>query len=112
MSMEWRGDRIIAKVADERRKALKKAAEMVLTKAQQVAPVDTGELVRSATINYTENGDHAELSFNTAYAHRQHEDLSYTHPQGQAKYLEQPLRENADAVLKSVGQAVARGFKG
>jgi hypothetical protein len=39
------------------------------------------------------DGVTAECGFNTVYAARQHEELEFSHDQGEAKYLENALRE-------------------
>ena len=110
--MEWFGDKIVASVDMRLKKELVVAAEMVLTKSKEQTPHDTGALVGSAHRKTLNGGKTQELSFNTPYAHRQHEDLAYKHPVGNAKYLETPLRENAEAVLKMLNDASGLGLKG
>jgi hypothetical protein len=112
MTLEWFGGELIARENAYTREALKTAAEMVLAKAVEQTPEETGALRRSATVNEQNGGKTQELSFNTPYAHRQHEDLSYNHPVGNAKYLETPLRENADKVLAYLNKATARAMGG
>jgi len=115
MTMEWHGGELVARVNAETIKALAVAAEMVLAKSQEQCPVETDAMRSSATVKPLNGGKTQELSYggaSAAYVHRQHEDLTYNHPVGNAKFLENPLRENADKVLKYLNDATARGLKG
>lgn len=40
--------------------------------------------------------------YTAPYANKVHEDLEIVHPNGQAKFLEQPLRENQQKLLQMV----------
>ena len=67
-------------------KGLRKCGEIILKKAQDNAPVLTGALVRSGTVQ--KRGTEVEISFNTPYALRQHEEHK-----SKSKYLERPFNE-------------------
>lgn len=98
--------------------AVNAAGEYLLGQAVARAPVEEGTLRGSAQLVLIVNGERhsglgsakaaaiaaaesgqrvtvtAEVSFNTVYAARQHEETSWQHPKGgQAKYLSQPLAE-------------------
>jgi hypothetical protein len=49
------------------------------------------------------------ISFLAPHAIHVHEDLEAHHEQGQAKFVEQPLRENASDLSKMVKQLVREG---
>jgi hypothetical protein len=117
-----------------------RAGEDLLGRAQRLAPVEEGTLRASASLTIIVNGRRfeggigaqrmaeslvvmlarrgalksidAEVSFNTVYAARQHEETSWDHPLGgQAKYLEQPLRENVRRYSRAIaleGEAALR----
>jgi len=113
------------------------SAEHLLGEAARRAPIEEGTLRASGALTiivngtrYEGTGAHAlaraavsalaragatcvldtEISFNTVYAARQHEELDWRHPLGgEAKYLERPLLENAGRYEKVIGQAAARG---
>lgn len=77
---------------------LYRSAEDMLGEASRRAPVEEGTLRGSGDVEVheTAGGAVAVVSFNTVYAARQHEETEWEHPKGgQAKYLEQPLRESA-----------------
>lgn len=73
-------------------KGLRKLGEVILKEAQDLCPVDYGKLRESGTVRASRKNKTVEISFNTPYALKQHEEMSYNHPNGgQAKYLEQPF---------------------
>lgn len=52
-----------------------------------------------------------EVSFNTPYAARQHEETGWKHQHGEAKYLENPLKERAQMYLKNLAEAAKEALK-
>lgn len=107
----------------------------LLSRAVQLAPVDTGDLRRSgsASINGVEvakgskdgnanvlksapetNADEVwgEVGFSVEYAYVQHEDLSLNHPNGgQAKYLEKPFVTNTEKYIKHLENSVDKAIE-
>ena len=89
--------------------ALHEAAEFIGGAADAQTPKDTGALVESRQIEVDDN--HAVISYNTPYAHRQHEDLTYNHPNGgNAKYLENPMRSDAEVVIEILARSIGRAL--
>lgn len=110
-----------------------RSAEDLLGEAQRRAPVEEGTLRGSGSIALIVNGTRfeghamlaaakaaaraaalagqpitvsAEVSFNTVYAARQHEETTWAHPKGgQAKYLAQPLAERAHRYEAAISAA-------
>ena len=73
-------------------------------------PTATLRAVEGSDIGALYNAEGAviegEVSFNTPYAARQHEELGWKHPRGgEAKYLENPLKERAQMYLKNLADA-------
>jgi hypothetical protein len=89
---------------------IEKAATDLQGKAQMLAPVDMGDLRGSA---FTEvQGMEATVGFAEPYALKQHETIGYRHPRGgQAKYLEQPYKENLKKYVNSIGDAIRRAVE-
>jgi len=110
--------------------------EDLLGKSMRIAPIDEGTMIGSASarVNHVEiaHGDKnetpvstggrpkakpgqvvvGEVSYNTPYALRQHEDLTFKHlPGKQAKYLEQPLKENVTKYMENLRDAMNEGTK-
>jgi hypothetical protein len=74
-----------------------------------------GALRASARVDYdrTPSGVTGVISFNTPYAARQHEELTWRHPQGgHAKYLERELTGRLFDLYARIGQHVDRALKG
>lgn len=117
-----------------------RAGEIMLGDAQRRAPIDEGTLRGSAELALVVNGSTfsgsgmieqataaalaassgrrrvritAELSFNTVYAARQHEELDWNHPKGgEAKYLQKAIQENSGrlgSLIEAGQRAIMRG---
>lgn len=112
--------------------ALYRAGEDLLGKAQRLAPKDEGTLRGSFAIALIVNGRRyegagaegeaiaaakaaaragisvradVEVSANTVYAARQHEETGWRHRTGQAKYLSTPLHAGAARYERIIGLA-------
>jgi hypothetical protein len=103
-------NRKISKVESYTPNALMDVGNDLQGKAQQLAPVDTGDLRGSA---YTKLGKNSvEVGFNTPYALRQHEELNYRHPRGgQAKYLEEPFKENKNKYIDHIKNSTKKAVE-
>lgn len=53
-----------------------------------------------------------ELVFNTSYATDQHENLSYSHVDGEAKYLENAIKGQQDKFAKNIAGILKKNMKG
>lgn len=85
--------------------------EDLLGNAQREAPVEEGTLRGSgqAHVEVTANGVHGEVTFDTPYAARQHEEVTWNHPKGgNAKYLENPLKAMAPRYLAALAAAMRK----
>jgi len=70
----------------------------LMGEAQREAPVEEGTLRGSMRydVHETPTGVEIEVSANTVYAARQHEEVTWKHPKGgKSKYLADPLKANA-----------------
>jgi hypothetical protein len=82
-----------------------------LTKTQRIKRRGRmrGGLLRSTgTVEDGEDGRSFNIGYNTPYAHRQHEDLTYRHtrPGAKAKYLEDPAMEIAPTIAADIAEAL------
>lgn len=107
--------KLLQNLPDEAKDAAKAELKRVTTdlksNAVELAPVDQGDLRGSAFDEVGESGGSLEgvVAFDTPYATRQHEELSYNHPKGgQAKYLEQPFKQNVAKYIKRIGDAIKK----
>jgi len=91
-------------------KALNLVALDLLGKAVELAPLDLGDLRGSGSVKIENNI--ASVGFEEPYAVKQHEHLEYEHPKGgQAKYLEQPFRENYDKYINQIAEEIKKSLK-
>ncbi|XVU25808.1 hypothetical protein ACQPZJ_01750 [Actinoplanes sp. CA-054009] len=107
--LAWDGDDVIAALAGGNFDGLKLAAEHLLQVSSQLAPHDEGDLARSGEVSSDESSGAVAVSYDRPYAVRQHEDMTARHDEGKtAKYLENPMRDEADTMLALIARA-ARG---
>lgn len=91
---------------------LEKGLHHVLRKAQQRVPLEEGTLERSGAVVMNGPMDGAVV-FDTPYARRQHEELTWKHLPGRtAKYLEIPMNTERDVVLQMMAVSLGRWFRG
>jgi hypothetical protein len=101
VDVTWHGARIKEEAQEHTEDGVDDATEMLLAAARAVAPLDKGPLVESGKAS--REGLEGVVSFNTVYAARQHEELTWRHAPGrQAKYLEQPLNSLADQMVTAI----------
>lgn len=94
-----------------------KACEHLMDIARPLAPIDTGELRKSGGVDNLNTTDTIvrEVSFQAFsdegydYAIIQHENLNFNHPRGgQAKYLEQPFKEETDRMIEIIATSIKK----
>ncbi|MFJ5999659.1 minor capsid protein [Streptomyces sp. NPDC092370] len=94
-------------------RGLRLASEHVLTESRRVVPIEEATLERSGVATVDESSLTAAVSYDTPYAVRQHEELTYQHDAGRtAKYLERPMTEEADTVGEIIAAQVRRSLRG
>jgi len=91
---------MVVNVDQQLASAIYREAEREMTMAKRLTPVDTGTLRASGRVEGPVQQDSHSVTFRLAYggpaieyALRIHEDLMMHHEVGQAKFLEQPVRE-------------------
>lgn len=89
--------------------AVDQYANRVVGKAQKLAPKLTGALAGSGIAEKAQFNGHdirATVGFNTNYAAAVHERLDVHHENGQAKFLETPMRTEAPKLPPFVEKAM------
>lgn len=94
-------------------KGIEKAMGIIYDASQPLVPVDTGALKRSGQIEEVDSGMkmkyHSENPINGYnYAPIQHENLTFNHRVGQAKYLENAVKENMDSIINAIVEEVLK----
>lgn len=84
---------------------LKAAGLKVQREAQKRVPVDTGNLKGSAsTDTISKDPPAVAISFNAAYAIFVHENLEANHPVGEAKFLENAVKDLRQEIVDTVAK--------
>ncbi|MDQ0894427.1 hypothetical protein [Agromyces ramosus] len=89
--------------------ALARGMEHIRGVAVTLTPERDGNLRAGAGV--TVEGDEAQLTYPGPYARRQHYELTWKHTVGQALYLEQPMRTEADTALGIVADTLGGAFQ-
>ena len=100
-------NRSASQISDTVQNALLDCGNDLQQKAVDITPVDTGAL-RASAFTEAESGSNPSVivGYTEEYAIFVHENLEAHHNNGQAKFLEQPLRENADRYAEHVKNKV------
>jgi hypothetical protein len=87
-------------------------AEHLLQVSRGRVPIEEATLERSGVVSVDESSVTAAVSYDTPYAVRQHEELSYRHDGGRtAKYLEGPLHEENGTITEIIAAQVRRALR-
>lgn len=112
VTMRWDGTRMWGgrgrRLAEE---GVQRALENVLTESNKIIPLDEGTLERSGRVD--RDGLEGTISYDTVYAARQHEELTWRHAPGrQAKYLETALLRSRETTRRLMAVSLRRWLRG
>ncbi|WND36923.1 hypothetical protein RI578_22715 [Streptomyces sp. BB1-1-1] len=111
--LNWNGAAALRGTRQGAIRGLRIAAEHVLTESRKRVPIEEATLERSGTATVDESSLTAAVAYDTVYAIRQHEELTYRHDAGRtAKYLEGPLEEQAGTVAAIIAAQLRRSLRG
>ncbi|MYY08826.1 hypothetical protein GT204_07890 [Streptomyces sp. SID4919] len=110
--MSWHGRRLWSsrgrRLTSE---GLQRALEHTLGEARRLVPLEEGTLERSGRAEV--DGLIGAISFDTMYAVRQHEEITWKHAPGrQAKFLEQPMNSEREVMLRLMAVPLRRWLRG
>jgi hypothetical protein len=109
--VKWRGDIITEAQQRGAVKGVGIAAEHLLGEARKLVPHEEGTLERSGVASVDEGEMKAAVSFDTPYAVRQHEELTWKHDEGRtAKYLETPADTEQGIMRDLVAAQIRRAL--
>jgi hypothetical protein len=112
VSMKWNGAAAKRAVRAGGADGLKAVSESIFAESQREVPVQTGALKRSGKLIIDEEHLTAEISYGEglpdARAAIIHEKLEIHHPDGKAKYLENPTTAAAPRVGPIIAAAIRR----
>lgn len=108
--MTWHGDLADARARAGAERGVALAVEHLLGASRQRVPLEEGTLERSGVAST--DGLEGAVSYDTVYAVRQHEELTWRHDPGRtAKYLEGPAMEEQGAMLDLIAAQVRRALR-
>ena len=92
------------------KKGTHSALDHLAAVSKEQVPLDQGPLKNSCYVDVANNGSSGTVSYDTPYAIRQHEELSYRHQRGRkAKYLEDPV--NDPIVQREMQQLIKKAYE-
>lgn len=87
--------------------------EHILNKSNEIIPLDESTLQRSGKVIVDEQALTVAVTYNSPYAVRQHEELSWKHAPGrQAKYLETAVNSSKTETAQIMKDALRPWFSG
>ncbi|MFD2839332.1 hypothetical protein ACFSYH_01940 [Populibacterium corticicola] len=108
VQFEW-DDSALTGLIKAGEQGLNAAGEHILAESLKVVPREESTLARSGQVS--QDGLDVAVSYDTVYAARQHEELDWQHRPGQqAKYLEQPLQQNAEKAVQIIGDTISKAL--
>lgn len=108
----WNGKAVDARTRAGAVRGLQDATEHLKGVSAQRAPHEEGTLERSAVASVDASELKGAVSFDTPYAVRQHEELTYQHDEGRtAKYLEVPAMEESDTIHALIAAQMRRALR-
>lgn len=108
--LKWRINR--ANLADQTVRAaaadgLFDAVEFLGDESDRTTPIEESTLIRSRVSSVDRRKLRGAISYDTAYAARQHEEMDYRHDEGRrAKFLEQAMKEQGQAAVGHIADKV------
>lgn len=110
--MRWEGRRLwTTRGRQMASDGLRRALEHLLAESKKIVPLEEGTLERSGRVDV--DGLNGSVSYDTVYAVRQHEELTWKHLPGRsAKYLEKPMNSERDVMLRLMAVPLRRWLRG
>lgn len=97
-------DRIISTAHDRALARLESNCEFILSESRKEVPWKSTHLLQTGTVEPVKEIDGFQIGYNTPYAARQHEDMTFHHPKPgtKAKYLEDPAMRIAPTIAADI----------
>ncbi|MCP3799745.1 hypothetical protein NLX83_10795 [Allokutzneria sp. A3M-2-11 16] len=108
--VEWNGKQVGDAAHAGAVRGLALGAEHVRAVSVDRAPLDTAALRNSATASHDADSLTAAVSYDTPYAARQHEELTWHHREGGPKYLESALASEREVVARLIQAQIRKAL--
>lgn len=107
--VDWFGEKAIRATTEGAIDALIRGSEFLLTKANETIPFEEGILKDSGDVDVDGAKLAATVFYNTPYAARQHEEVSWKHMSGRRpKWLQMTFQEQHSAVKDIMADALRK----
>ncbi|MFI6266157.1 hypothetical protein [Micromonospora sp. NPDC051006] len=111
--VEWNGPELEAIIEGASGAGLLLAAEHLLQVSRTEVPIEEATLERSGVAEVDDADMIAAVSYDTPYAVRQHEEMTWRHDEGRkAKYLEDPMNAERETLLELVAAPIQDALGG
>lgn len=111
LTFRWDGESAAKKMIKGAARGLAILGESVLAISNDRVPLDEATLQRSGVVNVNPETLEANITYDTPYAVKQHEDLTLVHRNGRrAKFLESAWRENAHLAPEVIGRQIRKAL--
>lgn len=105
--MNWRGREAARRAEEASLLGIERALDHTFAITQQRVPLEEGPLQDSGRVVIDRANLTGGITYGTKYARRQHEELTWRHAPGRtAKYVEDPMREEAGRMRGMIGAAI------
>lgn len=112
LRLSWHGPQVKKAERGAAARGLTAATEHLLGRSRDIVPIETGALSRSGRAEVDPTQLVGAVSYDTPYARRQHEELTWRHDAGRsAKYLEKPLHSERQTMLALIESAIRGGLR-
>jgi hypothetical protein len=109
--LDWHGSYVEERTRAAAARGLDRATEHLLGVSRMRVPIEEATLERSGVASVDRGELVGAVSYDTPYAARQHEELTWRHDAGrEAKYLERPALEERDTMLALVAAEIRRAL--
>lgn len=109
IEFEWHGRAWMRRTKDAAAKGIGLGMELVLAESNKLVPLREGTLERSGRTAVNRSTLEGAVGYDTVYAARQHEELTWKHLPGRsAKFLEIAFNDNARTVEEIIAETIRR----
>jgi hypothetical protein len=113
MEIEWNGNEVLALMEGVTPAGLLLAAEHLLQVSRTQVPIEETILELSGAADVDPGTLTAVVLYDTPYAVRQHEEMTWRHDEGRkAKYLEDPMNSERDTMLELIAAPIQKALGG
>lgn len=106
-TLTWNSNEIVRAINNALPGLLRDVGEMILNESNKIAPIDEGTMINTGSVSVNDNKVY--ISYDTAYAIKQHDDTGLTHKNGrQDHFLSKAVETNQKKALDYIADGLER----